>query len=146
MPHNLDAEQINVLTAFAENVVGIDAFTRVPNLIEEIDDFIDELSSSAKDDLNRSLNYLGSDLFMGFLRLVTGVDVEFESFDELDVRERQEFLDALERSDDADMRTLYLSLTGLVTTVFHEASANAESGDDRSVPYPPVSLHEPPRE
>jgi hypothetical protein len=140
MPQNLDPEQLKVLTAFAQTVLGAQGLTNaqaLPGLIDEIDDFITDLSPSARDDVIRGLNYLGSDLFMGFLRIVTGGDVEFESFDELDPHERRQFLDALERSDDADMRALYLSLTGLVTTVYFSARSRVETGDPRSVPDTP---------
>ncbi len=119
MSQNLEPEQIKVLTALAEIVIGADAFDKVPDLIDRMDVCVTDLSSGAKDELDRGLNYLGSDLFMGFLGIVTGVDVEFESFDELNRDERRRFLAALKRSHDADMRALYVSLTGLVTTAFY---------------------------
>ena len=140
MPENFDTEQIKVLTALAEVVIGADALTKVPDLIDDIDDFYNYLSPSSKDDLDRILKLLGSDMFMGFLRMVTGVDVQFESFDEMDVDERRRFLDALKSSESEEMRIIYVGLTRLVTTAFYGAASVADeigydgvSVDDQSV-------------
>ena len=75
MSQNFDTDQVKVLTALAKVVIGADALTKVPDLIDDIDDFYNYLSPSSKDDLDRILRLLGSAIFMGFLRKVTGVDV-----------------------------------------------------------------------
>ena len=88
--------------------------------------FYNYLSPSSKDDLDRILRLVGSDMFMGFLRKLTGVDVQFESFDEMDVDEQRRFLDALKSSESEEMRIIYIGLTRLVTTAFYGAASVAD--------------------
>jgi hypothetical protein len=131
MPRNFDSEQIRVLTAVAQAMIGPDVLTNAPTLHESIDVLVDEMSPSARDDLDRSLNYLGSRLFMGFLQVVTGVDVEFESFDQMTLDQRRRFLNTLESSDDADLKTMHVALTDLVTTAFYRASTTTNEAGPR---------------
>ena len=126
MPQNFDDAQVKVLSALAEVVIGSDALALVPELIDDIDDFYNYLSPSSKDELDRILGLMGKDLFMAFLRLVTGVDVDLESFDEMDMDERRRFLNALKSSENDDFRIIYVGLTGLVTTAFYGAAGAAD--------------------
>ena len=66
MSQNFDTDQVKVLTALAKVVIGADALTKVPDLIDDIDDFYNYLSPSSKDDLDRILRLLGSAIFMAF--------------------------------------------------------------------------------